>query len=391
MMLLVWLLICSQTLKAQEDVLLKLKSHRKVLVCGDESEKRIQVSLSIGQVDYNDSLYSFDIIIGYDTNKVRISNALTVNTLAEFFEYKGLGFVEPGFFRLYAAQMLGQPVSGNKPLIAFEAKYQSECSDTIEFYVDYAEIEVSQDLKNKLNFDSASIKIPVDVKETMNSFVTPYFLEDTVSQFEDDSIAKVVLYLNTNNLENVNFLKMVIDIPLNDNLVFNAVQYLNDKINFVKTYTEQDSGNLRLISYMELNDKINEESIMELSFKRLINRDDEITINAYLDSINTCTCATLLWSDSFVLKSQKDTTVSVVNEVERNDNKIDYIIVNDILNLENIDFADEIEIYNLNGKLMYKDNFRGDLIEVSEYAKGLYYLRIIKNNKILKKIVMIKN
>lgn len=391
--LLGWLLLGGQPLKAQQhgDVLLKLKSHRNVMVCGEENDKRVQVSLSIGQVNYSDSLYSFDFIIGYDTNKVRISNALTVNTLAEYFEYKGLGFVEPGYFRLYAAQMLGKPVSGNKALIAFEAKYKGDCSDTVEFFIDYAEVEVSQNLLSRLKYDSAFIKIPVTVKETPNSFVVVTFLQDTVDQYGEDSLARVVLNLNTNNLDNVDYLKMILDVPLNDNLVFDNIQYLNDKIDFVNTYSENDDDKVRLVIEMILKDDVINESIVELNFKRLLNRDDEIVVRAKLDSINECSCATFLKGDSFVLKSLKDTIISVDYRFENDDNEIDFLIVSDELNLGDSDLIEGIEIYNLNGNMVFNSEIKENLIDVSNFARGVYYLQIFKGGKILKKIVMIKN
>jgi hypothetical protein len=371
-----------------------------VNVCGDESDRRVQVSLNLGEIKAIDSLFSFDIILQYDTAKFWFRTGLYVNTLAEFFDYKGVNVDSPGYLRLYAANMLSPQVVGNKPLIAFEGLFESECPDSMHIKLIYQEIEVSKDLMKRLDFSNDNLTIVAGVKETETSFVSTQFLTDTVKEFNEDSTISVICNLNTNNLDKVNEFDVVIDYDISQNLKLQDINNINDKLTILGEIENlSDELKAKYKFRVALDEAINDENFLELIFRKSGNEDNITKLNLNLDNINDCTCATSMKGDSIFIVTEKDTTTEVVVEYKIENNEYNiygyYNYSNDEFIIDSEIKIKRIMLYDLEGRLIkiIRNNLVEKRIDIdcTDIKFGVYFVNVLLNNGFENNIVLIKN
>lgn len=112
------------TVKAQDT--LRINSLKVVDVCS--GEKSWLISLSLGTINFSDSLESFDISIGYDRSIIRPSAALKEGTLsAQMTNGPILNVVVPNEMRIYGFN-IARSVAGSLPLFAVSGDYLGECN-----------------------------------------------------------------------------------------------------------------------------------------------------------------------------------------------------------------------------------------------------------------------
>jgi len=405
-MLLFWLLLAggSQKIKAQNETIeLQLKQHRDAWVCGSEGDERFIISVSIGEVKSRDSLGSIQVWFTYNPDKLMFINILDKNTLAEFFEVKGMNdALEPGLFTGYATTMTTNYASGNKPLIAFEVKFLGDCSDTAHINLDDIELDKSKSFWNRLNYKDKSLIVNIETKETENSFVDVSFLQDTLRDFTEDSITVALINLNTNNLARVDSLDFEIRYKKNENYEFEDFDLLSSNtpkmvIDSVAVFDENDTTKIRVKSH--LLEGINDETVMQLLMKQIKKENDTVRIDMKVSKINECTCATSFIGDKvFIVGKKDDTTSIVIDKIENKDIDIhcyynllsDEFVIKTLLN-----GFKEIVLYDVMGRMIEdKENMKAiDEIRIpaERYLNGIYLVHIKLLNNSEKNIVLIKN
>ena len=125
------------TVKAQDT--LQINSLRVIDVCS--GEKSWLMSLSLGSINFSDSLESFDISIGYDRSIIRPTAALKEGTLAaQMSNGPILNVVVPNEMRIYGFN-IARSVAGSLPLFAVTGDFLGECSSvgtlTLPFEPDF--------------------------------------------------------------------------------------------------------------------------------------------------------------------------------------------------------------------------------------------------------------
>lgn len=111
------------TVKAQDT--LRINSLRVVDLCS--GDKSWLISLSLGTINFSDSLESFDISIGYDRSIIRPTAVLKEGTLsAQMSNGPVLNMVVPNEMRIYGFN-IARAVAGSLPLFAVSGDYLGSC------------------------------------------------------------------------------------------------------------------------------------------------------------------------------------------------------------------------------------------------------------------------
>lgn len=397
------LLLISSNLKAKDiddSVQVLLKSHRDVYVCGGSDEKRIQISLDLGQIVSADSLYSFDVLLTYNPQKVKFMSGLYINTLSEFFDVKGFNVIDSGMVRAYGAMMSNSAVYGNRPLIAFEARYLGDCADTMHINLMDMEIEVSAELLNKLDYKDKNVVIEAKIKNAESNYIETRFLQDTVVFKNDDSLASEIANINTYGLDRVDSLEMRISLENNQKFEIQDVISLNENVEIDTLIEFNENNKIGFDIRLSLKDKIDDENVLLIKTKRLKQDDDTVNMKIEITDINGCSCATKFRNDSLTLLSikKKDTTSIVVNEIENNENNINafYSSFENKFIIKNRKFGiREVQMFNIYGRLVevlrLNNDKRETIIPAENLVYGVYLFSIRFSNGLEKKIVLIKN
>ena len=117
-------LMTVSTVKAQDT--LRIKSLKQVDVCSGEISWLM--SLSLGTINFSDSLESFDISIGYDRTVIRPSAVLKEGTLsAQMSNGPILNVIVPNEMRVYGFN-IARSVAGSLPLFAVAGEFIGDCN-----------------------------------------------------------------------------------------------------------------------------------------------------------------------------------------------------------------------------------------------------------------------
>jgi len=93
------------------------------------------------------------------------------------------------------------------------------------------------------------------------------------------------------------------------------------------------------------------------------------------------------YSDIYVVRYVEEESLTSINNTNWSDLNIYPNPTTGILNIENVGYLN-LEVYNINGKLLFKTRSRQ--IDISNYPKGVYIIKVIENNKTqLKRVVKI--
>ncbi len=404
-MLWLLLILISSNLQAKDvgdTVHVLLKSHRDVYVCGSNDEKRIQVSLDLGNITPQDSLYSFDVLLTYNPNKIKFMSGLYINTLSEFFDFKGFNVQDTGSVRAYGAMLSNSAVYGNRPLIAFEAKYLGDCADTMQINLLDMEIEVSNKLQSILDYKDKKIVIEAKIKNAESNIIETRFLQDTVNYEDEDSLTSQIANINTFALGNVNSLGMEIVLENNINFNIEEISSLSEKVEIDSLMTFKDDNETGFKFKLNLKDNIDDENVLLVKTRRLKQENDTTLMKIKITGINDCSCATKFKNDSLILLSnkKKDTTGtgSVDYKIENNEFNINafYSSFENRFIIKNLKYGvDEIRMYNIFGSLIKIDRINSDkrmiMIKADNLEYGIYLFSIRFLNGLQKKIVLIKN
>ncbi|ROL61637.1 T9SS C-terminal target domain-containing protein [Bacteroidetes/Chlorobi group bacterium ChocPot_Mid] len=404
-MLLIWLLLSggSQMLKAQNETIeLVMKQNRDAWVCGDEDrDKKFIISLSMGEVKGVDSLYAMQVWLRYNPEKVMFVNLLDKNTLAEFFEIKGINVLDSGLFTAYAMTMGMNQATGNKPLIAFEVRYLKDCPDSVHINLDDIEFDISKSFWNRLNYKDKNLIVNIKTKETENSFVAVSFLNDTLKEFDEDSLGFITIGLNTNNMARVDSLDFEIKYKSNDNFELTDIGLFDaglTKMSVDSIIRTEDGDTNRITIKSRLLSEIGNENVMKIKCKQVKKEDDTVRLDIKVSRINDCSCATSFKGDRMYVLSQKDTTKPIViDDFENENNDIDSYYdfsVGDFVLKSKRETMKEVILFDMMGRMVEKIDIRGNSdyrISGQGYAEGIYIMIIkLHNGQEINK-VLIKN
>lgn len=144
-------IVAVSTATAQDTV--KIVSLRTIDVC--TNDKRWLVAVSLGRINFSDSLQSFDITIGFNRDILRPTDALKEGTLAGQMSIGPLvSLTTPGEMRVSGFNTV-RSVGGDLPLIGVAGEFLGTCSDIGALTLPYP-IDFNGEFKRK--FDVAVIE-----------------------------------------------------------------------------------------------------------------------------------------------------------------------------------------------------------------------------------------
>jgi len=351
----VWLaFLASQTGMSQRKANCELSIYGslKIDVCGNANQKQFILVMSIGKVLRSDSLYGFNYQISYDTGKVKFTDALYLNTLSEFFEMKSATFnAKEGKINGYAITLGMEPVYGDRPLIAFNGFWKTDCPDSAVFRIDYIEF-------------TDEFKIVIDTLKSVTLYGDVFYSKDR--------ILEVSTKRDTIEIQNPEaILDMEIKIPKQsrlENVVLN-VYYPFEKMsidsatlldgNLELLFIEKNNGNVKVhLANKDDNGVVN--SIRFYSTISSVNEYHKITFVPEFE--NYCKCVSGYSSDSLLVIYHKQ--IYKIEE-ENNLNDIDgiyYVYIFDLL-------GNLVKMEELSGN---RYDFLGD--KLKKLPNGTYFL-----------------
>ncbi|MCX7879894.1 MAG: T9SS type A sorting domain-containing protein [Ignavibacteria bacterium] len=364
-----WLiLLISQALYPQRRVNCELSIYGslKIDVCGNENEKRFILVMGVGRVRQSDSLFGFNYEIQFDTSKVKITDVLYIGTLSEFFDNKSATInSKEGKINGYAISFGMIPISGDRPLVAFNGLWKTLCPDTAHFKINY--IEFTDEFKVIIDSLIPTLLIgevlPKEQRVLLVN-VSDDTIKTTLNRF--DFVTQVFLPKKSR----VEFFE--IDFFLDTTLLgFEEVTSVGPGIEvmFVEKMQNGYKAHLKL-----LNDTIANHSLKIKAF--FIGEDKFAQIRIVPNTNLFCKCIAKLGFDSTIVFYDKP--ISIV-EGDNKFYKIDYY--DDFL----------ISIYDLMGKLVVESSYCR--LKDVNLPNGIYLI-VFKNkydNKILKMIKLVSN
>jgi hypothetical protein len=394
----------SRELSSQETKPVILTNHDIIDYCSGEDSKKCVISLSVGNVEKSDSLLSFQALIRIDTTKLKLMSALYTNTLSEFFgnDYRGVNSLGAGYITLYGMALGMTPVWGNRPLIAFQAKYIGDCPDTsnVVFYNEYKgdfDIEISEDFKNKIPKQNVHLIIDARVVDKSDREVKAILNIDSVGFLKKDSTEYLVkVKLNTNNLTGISNISFLLNSSNKEQFEIIDIDSLSNGLSSkfkIEEITKSDSG--YLIKTI-INDNINDD-VWGFKIKKLANKTDTGRIELKIVDINKCACVSRTKGSRTFIKSIKDTTgTNLVEDEGPGELKVYYNWKEEfiVVNSSRSDLK-AIRLCNLNGSLIKSKS--SDLpesyirIEKEDLLNGYYIANIKLYNGLERNIVLIIN
>ncbi|MCX7909249.1 MAG: T9SS type A sorting domain-containing protein [Ignavibacteria bacterium] len=339
----------------------------KIDVCGNENQRRFILVMSIGNVLRSDSLFGFNFQISYSKDKVKITDALYINTLAEFFDTKAVSInSKEGKITGYAILMGMHPVYGNRPLIAFNGLWISECPDTAIFSVDF--IEFTDEFK--INIDS--LKPTMLYGEVLYSKDKVFELKankDTISSKDSSVFFDINVKVPKNSRLNEFRINVISDFDaikidsvrsLGNDIEFSKYQLMGiDKIDTFKTFfnVKYDSGKTNVVRFYITNNKPNE--FVKIIFEPEYDKN--------------CKCVYENTNDTLLTFYEK-----IINNFKEENNFFEIDLVNNV----------NIIIYDMIGRIVKELDFGQGFYGYEELEsafknlpKGIYYVVLFNKNK----------
>ncbi len=376
LLILVWLaLLASQIGISQKraNCELSIYGSLKIDVCGSENQKQFVLVMGVGNINRGDSLFGFNFQLSYDYRKVKITDALYLNTLSEFFDTKAvkINSIE-GKVNGYAITMGMQPIYGNRPLIAFNGYWLSQCPDTALFTIDY--IEFTDEFK--ISIDTLKPTYLIGEVKTVKDRVFELNVDkDTIIS----SGGKEEIDANIRIPKGSRINDFVIRVNADyDKISIDSVKTLGSDLKF-KDYLVDDTGkHIVKILLSNTKDSGSENYIrFYVSYKR-VNIFTSIQLIPEFESY--CKCVNDVKSDSLIAFCREE-----INQIsfEDNETKIDgdcNIVIYDIM-------GRIVKSYRVEEQMWDNGN---QVFDCTNLTKGIYYILFYdKNLKLIKREIYV--
>ncbi len=362
-----------------QDVKARLKSHYSTKVCGTAKEKEYLITVGVGEVKKTDSLYTFDVLLRFNSDDITFEGPVYMNTLVEniFYRKVSIGH-EPNTIRAFAFS--DDPFVGNKELIGFIGKVKSDCEKPIELIIE--EIEFNDDYKKSYSYDSSFTFTPVRIVD-QNKRVVVNSDTDTVHFEMDDRNKSVNISAGINPYTGLD--ELFFDIVLNDEAnktIIKSIESISDdvSVDYINELTK-NHYEVKLNIFEEINGK----EILKVNFEDE-NKTDEVlmkTLKVSIRDFGNCHCYSEFVEKDITLVSKSDTVeVSVddkfdVLDIMYRDSKI-------FVSNKSRKFIKSIEMYDLLGnRMLIKDlNVSSDVeFPINGYLNNGLYLMILSTDR----------
>ncbi len=392
MCLIVMLSLVGSIAKAQSTVPVTLQVHGgDVHLCELENDRDFVISLSIGQVLSTDDLFGYSLYINFDPSVVRMTGGLKLNTLSEHlseFSTKVYG----GTLEIHAVDFINKTY-GDKPLIAFQGEYISDCAGT--FTIEIEALEPVDDYKHEVDVSNAQIDVYAVIDENDDKFFATTIDSDSLIMPADEYSRSFMITADAYSLAKIDKAEFVISLSDQEFPEFFVIDKIVEKNNV--RVTEYLSSDQSCTITANITDEFNADEIFEvfISKKDSVNAQANLTIESKI--ITECSCITKIIDDSIALRAYKDTTTGVnVEIITESQIRSYYSSSEDVFKIDMRGMrANRIEIFSMLGYIIKntKSEILSDEIrmDASCISKGVYFGRISLLDGDVKKIVLIKS
>jgi len=391
MCLIVMLSLVGSIAKAQSTVPVTLKVHgADVHLCELENDRDFIISLSIGQVLASDDLFGYSLYINFDPSVVRMTGGLRLNTLSEHlseFSTKIYG----GTLEIHAVDFIHKTY-GDKPLIAFQGEYISDCAGT--FTIEIEALEPVDDYKHEVDVSNARIDVYAVIEENDDKFFATTIDSNSLIMPADEYSSSFMITADAFSLAKIDKAEFVISLSDQEFPEFFVIDKIVEKNNV--RVTEYLSSEQSCTITANITDDFDSNDIFEV----FVSKSDSINATAKLSIKSAvkseCSCVTAIFDDSIIIRSVKDTTTSVVESLVENEINSYYSSGEDVfvIDLKGLK-SNKIEIFSTLGYIIKNTNSEilSDEIRIdaSCISNGVYFGRISLLDGDVKKIVLIKS
>lgn len=373
-MIMVTLVVTGKDIFSQNEAKILVKKHIDLCKLDDN---RFVFAVNIGEIKTTDSLFGFDIEITYDSNKIKIINVLTGNTLSEIFDEKDFSFAfEGNKIKGYVTtmQMNIKPPSGNKDLIAFYADWigDTKCEDSSLISI------------TRLEFTD-------EFKLTIDNFIPGYvytkLIPNNESKFTISTDSKIYTLKSGETQLNVSYYGSLTNNHKVENII---MKFVDDKVLKIQE-VDVRSKDVKLESfgsdYIKLN-LINQPNTFDINVTYDYVLNDTVSNYIYKSSeirLNKCNCIGQI-DDNISFIINKDSVFSSISNVDEflkydcrtntitiTNNKIKKIKFVDILGreLENIEIQGNknIDLNNMSANMIFAIIEINNKYEIKKFYK----------------------
>lgn len=377
----------SQDLKSENISAFLENRYGLVDACKNMQGREVLVMISIGNVQKKDSLFGFDFEIKYDPGKIRFTNYITMNTLAEFFQVKDM------FIRSEDSVVSGfamnlnpflPPVEGDRPLAGVYGQVLSECPDSSELSIN--SLEFTEEFKNKVN-SLSGLKIYSKILDKPDRIISAEFDKDSI-KFDKDSIAFVELKSSANSNSRIQTLQFEFDIEKYQIYKIVEAVSLTDSIEIVdKEITESKFR----INILNKNSKL-PEKLLRLKIERKYHDSLACLIKLSKIEVDDCACVSQFKTDSLTaIDMYRDTTVNVIDDKAEIDIRLE--TYSNRIVIRSVDKnIDNLKLYDLMGRIIIDETINNSYYEKNiEALLGGTYIAVVEQNGKRKNKILIKN
>lgn len=377
----------SQDLKSENISAFIENRYGLVDACKNLQGREVLVMISIGNVQKKDSLFGFDFEIKYDPGKIRFTNYITMNTLAEFLQIKDM-FIrsEDSVVSGFATNLnpFLPPVEGDRPLAGVYGQFLSECPDSSEISIN--SLEFTEEFKNKVNSFSG-LKIYSKILDKPDRLISAEFNIDSL-KFNKDSIAFVELNTIANSNSRIQTLQFEFDIEKYQIYKIVEAESLTDSIEIVdKEFTESKFR----VNILNKNSKL-PERLLKLKVERKHHDSLACLIKLSNIKVDDCACISQFKTDSLTaIDLYRDTNVNVIDDKAEIDIRFE-TYSNRIVLRSNEKIIDNLKIYDLMGRIIIEESINNSYYEKNiEALLGGTYIVVVEQNGKRKNKILIKN
>lgn len=363
-----------------------LKSERIIDNC-DTNSKNVLVTISIGNITKADSLYGCSFQLSFDSNKIKFTDLIKLNTLFEYFSNTSVGFYYKGSATGYGANLGfsdADIVYGDRPLFALYGKWIGDCNDSCKVKLDYLDFTDEFGKKITDTVNASVVALPYSITDLTisgeaNKAKSVYNVKniDTVSvDFNVESNKFVsqnqefAININGSGTADYSIDNIVLS---NDNIIFKNYEKINN--NVFRLYFRSDAGS------------INTDIHLNLRLNKSDNIHDTLNIYPVIDIDNSCGCYSIANNDTIIVYKSNEPNAVVDNKYIEN---IKYF--NNLLFIDNIESNKRIKIYNVLGIELDDIGLQNNSLfyDFNSKENGVYFVEIydLTSNKLIK---IIKN
>ena len=285
------------TVSAQDT--LRITSFRVIDVCS--SEKSWLISLSLGRINFSDSLESFDIAIGFDRNVLRPGSVLKEGTLsAQVSNGPVMNLIVPNEMRIYGFN-IARAVAGDLPLFAVTGEFIGTCDSVGRFYVP-APPDFNAEFKRRFTVTSFDSVLSVSKVKIDKEFGCDYSVKSATIG-EDSLGTEVNLELRAMTRVEGKEYKVVMELANQSDtglIKFTDVRCNTCLIDSVVRYATKFSAHI--------SGSVNDSTIVTASLKRVDTQSGgDVSLRARLENIDACECRAPGLTDTMTVTLKKPT------------------------------------------------------------------------------------